>query len=506
MSEQTPANSEQSTPDPQNSERQVRRSTFFAQKYRFAITSFLILIPCFWHHHIQAGDSGSHVYNAWLADLAAKNQAPGVYTVWRWDNILFDLLLSAFGKFLGWNLSEKLAISVCVLVFFWGVFALVTALSGKQPWTLLPGLVMLAYGYTFHVGFFNYYLSIALACIGLALLHRGGLRNILFAAVLLPLSLLAHPIGFLWFLGTAAYLLIRRTLGKWKLVLPVAAILGAVATRLVILHLVSRGFWSDIGWPEHPFYVLNGSDQFAVFGPRFWYISWFFAAWVAVVLLLNLRDSRPSIKWWKDRRLSLELFLVAFCWTSLLPENLLSSNGTGWIGLIIARLTLITAIFAFCLLGSLRIPTPAVVALAGCAGVFFAMIYQDTASLDRMEANADQLIASLPAGSRVLRTLQPDDDWRAGFIYHLIDRACISHCFAYSNYEPGTKQFRVRVQPGSPVVTSDPDDSESMESGEYQVQEDDLPIWQIDQCDPEDWTHLCLRQLKAGELNGAKKQ
>ena len=505
MSGQIPANSQQPPPGPHNSAPYTRPNSSVSSRLKFLLVSLLILVPCFWHRHVQAGDSGSHVYNAWLADLASKNQAPGVYTVWRWNNILFDLLLSAFGKLVGWNLAEKLAISVCVLVFFWGVFFLITSLTGKRPWTLLPALAMLAYGYTFHVGFFNYYLSVGLACIGLALLQRRGPRNLLIAAILAPLILLAHPLGFLWFLGTATYLVLWRNLKKWKILLPVAAILGAVAARLVILILVDHGFWSDIGWPEHPFYVLNGSDQFAVFGPRFWYVSWVFLAWTGIIVLLNFRKPRNPRNWRREKRLPAELFLVAFCWASLLPENLLSSNGTGWIGLIISRLTLIIAIFALCILSSLRIPGPAIAALSVCAGVFFFMIYQDTASLDRMEANADVLIASLPPGSRVLRTLQTDDDWRAEFIYHIIDRACIGRCFAYSNYEPGTKQFRVRVRPGSPVVTADPDDSESMESGEYQVQEEDLPIWQIDQCDPDDWTILCLRQLKAGEPNGAKK-
>ena len=230
----------------------------------FALISCAILIPCFWHRHIQAGDSGSHVYNAWLADLVAKNQAPGVYVVWRWDNILFDLLLSGFGKFVGWDLAEKLAVSVCVLIFFWGVFFLITTLSGRQPWVLAPGLAMLAYGYTFHVGFFNYYLSIGLACVGLALIRRGGKNNFLISIALSPLILLSHRLGLLWFLATAAYLFLWRNLPRRKPLLPVLAILGVIATRMAVHFLAARGFWSDVGWPERPFYILNGADQFAV--------------------------------------------------------------------------------------------------------------------------------------------------------------------------------------------------------------------------------------------------
>jgi len=31
------------------------------------------------------------------------------------------------------------------------------------------------------------------------------------------------------------------------------------------------------------------------------------------------------------------------------------------------------------------------------------------------------------------------------FIAHSVDRACIGHCFSYSNYEPSSGQFRVRA-------------------------------------------------------------
>jgi len=53
----------------------------FLQKHfgRMLILSFVLLFPCVWHPHIQAGDLGSHVYNAWLAQLAEQGNAPGVY-------------------------------------------------------------------------------------------------------------------------------------------------------------------------------------------------------------------------------------------------------------------------------------------------------------------------------------------------------------------------------------------------------------------------------------------
>src|SRR6516164_9965192 len=89
--------------------------------------SVLLLLPCFWHQRIEAGDLGSHVYNAWLAQLVQQGRAPGVYIVWQSDNILFDLLLFYFAKAFGLVVAQKMVVSLCVLIFFWGVIALMRA-------------------------------------------------------------------------------------------------------------------------------------------------------------------------------------------------------------------------------------------------------------------------------------------------------------------------------------------------------------------------------------------
>jgi hypothetical protein len=65
----------------------------------------------------------------------------------------------------------------------------------------------------------------------------------------------------------------------------------------------------------------------------------------------------------------------------------------------------------------------------------------------------------------------------------MVDRACIGKCFAYANYEPSSKQFRIRVNQGSPIVTDSEDDSDNMEKGYYVVRPEDLPMNQIYQCD-----------------------
>jgi len=467
-------------------------------KPRALLLSALLLIPVFWHRHIEAGDLGSHVYNAWLAQLVQKGTAPGVYSVWQWKNILFDLLLLSLSNLFGIPAAEKIAVALCVLLFFWSVFALISAATRRPPWLLAPFLAMLTYGYVFHMGFMNYYLSIALACLGLSLVWSGRPRLQLAYLALLPFMLLAHPLGLLWFLAAAIYLLLWQHVPRWRLVFFLAGLAIIFAIRWFITHHSAYEF----SWPDHPFYFFNGADQFIIFGVRYRYISAIVLAFVLLMAGLDLRCAPRASSWWKDRLLLLEFCVIAFLVTSLVPENLRLSQDAGWIGLLVSRLTLITAIYALCFLGSLKPQKWHLAALSACALLFFLFLYQDTSLVARLEANAEKLTRSLPFGTRVLRTIDAPDGWRTLFIYHSLDRACIGHCFAFSNYEPSTKQFRLRVFQGSPVVVFDNDDSESMESGDYTVQPEDLPLKQIDQCDPADPTVLCIRDLSPNEENG----
>jgi len=467
-------------------------------KLRILLLSALLLVPVFWHHHIEAGDLGSHVYNAWLAQLVQKGTAPGVYSVWQWKNILFDLLLLSLANLVGIPAAEKIAVALCVLLFFWSVFALIAVATRRAPWFLTPFLAMLTYGYVFHMGFMNYYLSIALACLGLSLVWSGRPRLQLASLALIPLMLLAHPLGFLWFLAAAAYLLLWQQLPRWRIVFPVLGFAIIFAIRWFISH--HSGY--EFSWPDHPFYFFNGADQFVVFGERYRYISAIVLAFGLLMAGLDLRRAPRASSWWKDRLLLLEFCVIAFLVTSLVPENLRLSQDAGWIGLLVSRLTLITAIYVLCILGSFAPRRWHLAALSVCALVFFVFLYQDTSLVARLEANAEKITRSLPFGTRVLRTIDAPDGWRSLFIYHSLDRACIGHCFAFSNYEASTKQFRLHVRENSPVVVFDPDDSESMESGDYTVQPEDLPLKQIDQCDPADPTVLCIRNLSPNEENG----
>jgi hypothetical protein len=460
------------------------------------IVSLLLLFPCIWHAHIQAGDLGSHIYNAWLGQLAQGGHAPGVYVARQWNNILFDVAVSNAARVFGWHAAELLVVSASVLVFFWGVFAFVATVIEKAPWTLVPCLAMLAYGYSFSMGFLNYYLSLGLACFGMAMFWRGGAGNWLTALLLSPLILLAHPIGFLWFAATIAYVLVWRFIPEfWRLILPALAIVGYLVLRAYLAN--NPRFEAD--WRPDPFYWMNGSDQLMIYGHRYSILARIALAWGAICFLPGfaqiLRAGRERAKAF---RLPIELYLVALTAAAFVPENIRSELFAGWIGLLVSRLTSITAIFGLCVLGLIPLRKWQVAGFAACAAVFFFFSYRDTGAISRVESNAEALVAKLPFGTRIVPTVSAPEDWRVQFIAHSVERACIGHCFSYSNYEPSSGQFRVRVRPGSPIVTDSADKSEAMSSGDYVVGTEDLPLVSIYQCDDSDWTRLCAAPLRTG--------
>jgi hypothetical protein len=471
------------------------------KKWIILAISIAMILPCLWHRRIEAGDLASHVYNAWLAQLIEKGQAPGLYVVRQWNNVLFDWTLLHAANVVGFAAAEKIVVSICVLIFFWGVFAFVAAVSARPPWFLTPCIAMLAYGYSFNMGFLNYYLSIGLASFSMALLWRGRGLEWLVSLILLPFVMLAHPVGFLWLMGTALYLILWTKLPNWwKLAAPAAPLIFLFGIHWYLAYQTRF----PVDWAHYPFYLMNGVDQLTLYGKRYatlgWVVFGFGVLCVAVDVISRRRDRDTSP--WQSLRLPAELYLVAVIAVALLPENLRPSITGGWIGLLASRLTAITAIFGLCLMGCLKPRKWHLAGFGACAIFFFVFLYTDTLDLNRMESSAEQIVSGLPFGTRVIATVWAPPDSRVSFIGHIVDRACIGHCFSYANYEPSSGQFRIRAHVGSPVVSASDDDTEDMQAGEYEVQDEDLPVMEIFQCDEKDLTKLCIRDLASGEKNG----
>lgn len=472
---------------------------FRAHFIAIIVLSALIIVPCFWHRRIEAGDLSSHTYNAWLAQLIQQGRAPGLYLAGRWNNVLFDLLLLYSAKLFGFVTGPKIVVALCTLFFFWSVFSFLAAFSERSPWFLTPCIAMLTYGFTFNMGFFNYYLSIALACFGLALLWKPERWEWLAAVLILALVTLAHPIGSLWFAATIVYVMLRRKFRSlWLLAIPSTAIAVFAVVHWYLAHAAEF----DVNWSDRSFYLFNGFDQLVLYGSLYRFAAYFLLVIFSIWIGLEFSQRRVRLALSAPFVLAVELYIVAFCATSLLPQDVRLSVSTAWIGLLVSRLTVITAIFGLCILSCLQPRKWALAATIAVATFFFALLFADTAVLNRLESHAESIAAALPAGARAIPTIESPPDSRIPFIHHVVDRACISHCFIYSNYEPSSGQFRVRVRPGSPIAVAAARDSQEMEAGNYVVQHADLPLINIYQCAPDDFTVLCMRNLKPGETTG----
>ena len=467
---------------------------------RVAAISVVLLTPCLWHRRIEAGDLPSHVYNAWLAQLIGRGQAPGLYIAQRWNNVALDWALLHLGNVFGLAAAEKIAVYLSVLIFFWGAFALLAAVAQRPPWFLLPCLAMLAYGWTFNIGFFNYYISLGLGFFATAIFWKGRGRELVAGFVLAALMLVAHPQGFAWLAGCVGYLLLWRVLpGWWKLAVLVGAAAAIVAARL---YLFRHDFGASSVFESFGPGIYNGTDQIDLYSWKSHILSYVALGFGLLCFVTDAVTRGRNLEAWKPLRLPFELHCIAVFATYMLPDDLRIPLFAAGIGAMAIRLTTVSAVMGLAVLAQMQPKKWHTVGFGGIALAFFVFLYQDTGVLSRMEEQAGQLVSTLPRGQRVLATIWPAEDSRLPHIVHLVDRACVGKCFVFQNYEPASGQFRVRVRAGSPLAADNPETAEKMEAGEYVVQKKDLPIWEINQCDEDDPTKLCLRPLAAGELNG----
>lgn len=463
---------------------------------RFLAISAALLIPCFWQKHIEAGDLASHLYNAWLVQLIHQGRAPGLWIAPMWNNVLFDWILSGSAALFGFAAAEKVAAALAVLVFFWGAFAFAWAVARRAPWTVVPPLAMLAYGWTFHSGFFNYYLSVGVSFWGLAIFLRvRGWKRYL-ALGLAPLVVLGHPMGLVWFVGAAAYAAVaEKVSGRYQVFLllaPAAALAGLRS------YLWSHFRADNV---ESPVYLYQGADQLALSADRHVYVAGMAFLFGAACFVWDAMQRRREPGYFRRAGAVLQLYAAVQIAVFVLPTTVILPTYSSPAGWIVPRLTLISAVLGCGLLAVMEPRRWHAAGFAVIAAAFFILTYRETQTLNRMEESAERLVGALPQGTRVLETILPRPVSRIYFIDHMVDRACIGHCFAFGNYEPASGQFRVRAQPGNPIVMADAGDIGDMEEGSYEVEEEILPVYQVYQCS-RDFRQLCIRKLEAGELNG----
>lgn len=457
--------------------------------------SAVMLVPCFWHKPLLTGDLGSHVFNAWLVQLTTHGQAPGLWISAQLTNILFDWTLGGLASLLPIRFAGKVAASLAAMLFFWGTFSFTSVASRRLAWVITPLLAMVAFGWTYQTGIFNFYLSLGLAFAGLALFwSQKGWRRIV-PIILSPIIITAHVFGFAWFACAAAYIKIAEIVPRRFHYLIATASVG-------ILALIRWGIFRHyrMQTPAHSVFFLNGLDQMVL-------TQWYLVPVAALILFLvisvgldlmvyggvtNSFDRRPVL---------LQLYLIVEACVFLMPDVIYVPQIAAPITRIAERTTTIAAVLLCALIAGERSRRWQFPALLGISIFFFALLYHDTAKQSTMEQEMERLTRTVAAGERVLVTIHQPPKYRFS-TKHLLDEACVGHCFAYGNYEASSAAFQIRALQRNRFVMSDAGQTAAMEQGDYVVQPEDLPAYQIYQCGPT-WMTLCIHPLQAGERNDA---
>src|SRR5260370_30204966 len=100
-------------------------------------------------------------------------------------------------------------------------------------------------------------------------------------------------------------------------------------------------------------------------------------------------------------RLPLEVHGFVVFAIYVLPDVLRVPLYSGWVGALALRLTTVSAVMGLCVLALMQPRKWHTAGFAIIAVVFFTFLYQDTATLNRMEAQIESLIeSSVPIGGR----------------------------------------------------------------------------------------------------------
>lgn len=411
----------------------------------------------------------------------------GLVLVNQWSNVLFDLLLARLMLLTGVDWSQRIAVSICVLIFFWGLFAWIQSQS-RSAWTISPALMMLAYGRIFHMGFFNFYLALGLGFLSLALFRAQRAAPIIWASALLALSIFAHV------LGTAIALSIAFILYLAGRTRPSVFACGTAALAALML---SVQFWFPRLFITESFRISPaafGLTQFLLYGPIFYVITIALYTILAMRFLLNAETLGFAAQFAMKESLLLVfsvLFAAVTPWGIFLPGV---ANALSYLDL---RAGFIVMIALLLCVTSTRFQFTLWTALATVAVIYFVSLRIHLQKLDKLESQITAVVRTVPPGSRVVSNFRMR---ASGFdpLEHMIDRACIGHCYSYANYEPPSLGFRLRTNGNSSMVLTDVSKGAEFSAGRYVISHSDLPLWLL-HADGPSLRQILIRQVKSGE-------
>lgn len=456
----------------------------------YTLGSVAALIPCFWQSRIQAGDLASHIYNAWLAQLIHQGQAPGLKLVSLSTNVLFDWIAGWLLPVAGAGATQHIAVPLAVLNFVWGAFAFVKKVAGKRPDIWLIAIVMVAYGWVFHMGFFNYYISLGLCFWALSLAWDLRPAGIAAAAPVFALAYLAHGLPLAWSVGVLVYRFAAdRLLPKRR-----GQVFAVAVTAVLLLTFTIGSLWKT-HWFSNQLAASIGVDQVVPYADRYWWVSLLLAVALTygIAYAIRFRGWRSALAW-----TPIHIAVLTSLGIVVIP-NWISIPNYSHALVFLAQRTSLPLCIVLCAVAASSPPQrmPKYV-LVAAAAVFFGFLYRDEAALNGLEDQIAAAVAQLPKYSRVLTAVEAAYV-RSNPVSHMIDRECIGRCYSYGNYEPSSAQFRVRIDGASPLVVPTDRDANQLQGGSYVVQPRDIPVYQIF-AQPDG--QLMIRQLAPGMPSG----
>ena len=453
--------------------------------------SALLLAPCYWQPRIQAGALSSHIYNSWLAQLIESGRAQGLVVAPQTTNVLFDLILGGLFRAFGAEAAQRIAVSLAVLIFVWGAFVFISTVAGRRAWNMMPCIAMLAYGWVFHMGFFNFYMALGLCFWAMAAAWNPRPARLAAAAALLAPAYLAHALPVVWCVCLMAYMALARKRsprGRGYLTLGALALMAAIRAWTTIAFSAQ--------WHPSQLARITGADQVWVFDAKY-YLALVGLLFLWGVLFLNLLHAWGASRVFTS--IPFQLFIMSAGGVLILPATVFIPGFLHALAFIAERMSLGVGICVCALLAAAR-PRPLErYAMLAVAVVFFAFLYRDERALNAFEDRMGGAVAELAPGQRVVSVVD-DPGLRVNAITHMIDRICIGRCYSFANYEPSTAQFRVRAVAANPMVVKTYAESWDLQTGVYMVRPADEPLFAVDL---DESGRVVVRPLKAGTVCGS---
>jgi hypothetical protein len=351
---------------------------------------------------------------------------------------------------------------------------------------------MLAYGWVYHMGFFNFYLSMGLCLWALALAWQRGPRAAALALPLLAAGYLAHALPVVWAAGLSAY---RLLTGRMSPRTRACVTAGWIAATVVVN--IAAGKLTSTRWSVAQIRMSTGADQIWVFNDKYQpLLVLLVVAWLLLLVDLLKRRGAGAV----FLGVPFQFCAMSAAAVFVLPSAVALPGYHHSLTFITDRMSLGVGVCVCALLAAGTPRLPARLALFAASALFFGFLYRDERMLNALEARMERAVAGLEPGTRVVSAVV-DPRLRTFAVTHMIDRVCIGHCFSYANYEPSTLAFRVRTVRENGLVVADYEDSWKMQLGDYVVKDRDLPLLQLFL---DDQAGFLLRPLQIGDASRTK--